>query len=77
MLNFDKKLKLEGRTISIVFFRASPTEYGNSQARVELLLQLLAYTIATAMAGSKPHLWPIPQLHGNAGSLKPLNKTRD
>ena len=33
----------------ILLFRATPTAYGSSQAGVELELQLLAYTTATAM----------------------------
>ena len=35
---------------SFSFFRATFTEYGSSQARVELELQQLAYTTATATA---------------------------
>lgn len=35
---------------------ASPTENCTSAARVESELQLMAYTIATAIAGSEPYL---------------------
>ena len=42
-----------------IFFRAAPEVYGGSQAGVKSELQLPAYTMVTATAGSEPHL---PQL---------------
>ena len=59
------------RTVFVLFclfFRAAPTAYGGSQARVKSELQPLAYTTATAtqiQAASATYT----TAHGNAGSL--------
>ena len=61
--------------VCFCFFRATPTAYGSSQARVESELQLLAYAIVTAM----PDLSRVCNLHWSSQQcqiLNPLSKVR-
>ena len=60
----------------VFLFRAAPMAYGNSLLRLELELQLPAYTTATAMQDLS---W-ICNLHHSSQQhqiLNPLNKARD
>ena len=52
-------------------FRAAPAAYGGSQARGELVLQLPAYTTATAMQDPS-RVWDLQHR-----ILNPLNDARD
>ena len=57
-------------------FRATPVAYGTSQARVELEIQLLACTTATAMWDSSP-VYSLHYSSGECGIPGPLSKARD
>ena len=48
--------------VVICFFRPAPVAYGDSQARAELELQLLAYTTATVLQEPEPRLRLTPRL---------------
>ena len=63
-VNFRNFLKILG-----VFLGPHPRHMEVPRLGVKSELHLLAYTTATAILDSEPHLQPTPQLTGNAGSL--------
>ena len=66
----------EHHLLIYLLFRAAPINYGSSQARDELELQLPAYATATAM----PDLSCLCNLHHSSQQcriLNPLHKARD
>ena len=57
-----------------VFFRAAPVAYGGSQARGQVGAVATCLHQSHSNAGSKPCLWPTPQL---TAMLDPLSKSGD
>ena len=63
-------------SLSLLSFRASPTAYGGSQARGLIRATAASLRHSHSTIGSKPHLWPTPQLT-ECQILNPLSKARD
>ena len=68
-IGYFYKWKANNICLFSCFFRATPSAHGGSQARVELELQLLAYTTATATAGIWATSATYTTAHDNAESL--------
>ena len=60
----------------LYFFRVVPAAYGSSQVRVRLKVQLLAYTIPTAMQDSS-HVCDLQHTSWQPWVLNPLSEARD
>ena len=77
--NYGKR-KISHSMIFFIFllFRASLEAYGGSQARGRIRATTAGLHHSHSNVGSKPHLWPIPQVHRSqqCQMLNPLSEAR-
>ena len=79
--NFDYFIKTQtcdffSKFFFFAFFRAAPSAYGSSQARGQIVLQLLAYTTATAIP-DRSYICDLYHSLWQRWILNPLSEARD
>ena len=78
-ISISKKLSFTLLRVFVCFFlfMATTVAHGSSQASGWIRAAASSLHHSHSNAGSKPHLWPTPQLTRQRWTLNPLSRTRD